>query len=290
MSKEHWGRWGDSDERGALNLIGPKEVCGAATLVTSGRVVNLAQAIPGDIPAPPHRAPPQHFMGRDGGDYAAGAKRPGGFQFSEDTMVMPLHSGTHLDGLCHVWYDDQLYNGHPGDSIRSTTGATRCGIDKVPPIATRGLLLDIVALKGGALADGTAVTLADVRAACTRAKVQPRAGDAVLIRTGWLETRTESNCDFNAEPGLDVEAGRWLAQQGAALIGADNFAIEVLPFPQGAVFPVHQSLIRDYGLYLLEGLVLAELAGLERAEFMFVAAPLRIRGGTASPLTPMAIL
>ncbi len=290
MTKEHWGKWGEADEIGALNLVGADQTRGAAALVRSGQVVNLAQPIPGEIPPPPHRAPPQHFMGRDGGDYAAGAKRPGGFQFSEDALVMQLHSGTHLDGLCHVWYDDQLYNGHPGASIRSTTGATRCGIDKVPPIVTRGLLLDIAGLKGGPLADGIPITRSDVQAACAKAKVTPRSGDAVLFRTGWVETRTKTNCDFNAEPGIDLEAGQWLAQQGVALIGADNFAIEVLPFPSGTVFPVHQSLIRDYGLYLLEGLVLAELAGLGATEFMFVAAPLRVVGGTASPLTPIAIL
>jgi kynurenine formamidase len=290
MTKEHWGKWGATDEIGALNSVGAEQTRAAAALVKSGRVVNLAQPIPGDIPPPPHRAPPQHFMGRDGGDYAAGAKRPGGFQFSEDAVVMQLHSGTHLDGLCHVWYDDQLYNGHPGASIRSTTGATRCGIDKVPPIATRGLLLDIAGIRGGPLADGIPITRGDIQGACAKAKVAPRPGDAVLFRTGWVETRTKTNCDFSAEPGIDLEAGQWLAQQGVALIGADNFAIEVLPFPNGAVFPVHQSLIRDYGLYLLEGLVLAELAGLGATEFMFVAAPLRVVGGTASPLTPIAIL
>jgi kynurenine formamidase len=163
-------------------------------------------------------------------------------------------------------------------------------MEKVPPIVTRGLLLDFVRLNGGALADGSPITCNDLDAACEAANVSPRAGDSILIRTGWLETRTKANCDFGVEPGLNLEAGRWLAEQGVALIGADNFAIEVLPFPAGTVFPVHQTLIRDYGVYLLEGLVLEELAELGCAEFMFIAAPLRVVGGTASPLTPIAIL
>jgi hypothetical protein len=108
MSKERWGRWGDEDERGALNLIGPDEVRAAAALVRTGEVFNLAQPISSRMAVPPHRPAPTHFMGRSGGDYAAGARRPGGFQFAEDTIVLPLHLGTHLDGLCHVWYDDQL--------------------------------------------------------------------------------------------------------------------------------------------------------------------------------------
>ena len=117
-------------------------------------------------------------------------------------------------------------------------------------------------------------------------------GDAVLIRTGWLEQQAglpPRAVDFNIEPGIDVEAALWLAESGVVLVGADNFAIEAMPFPDGKVFPVHQRLIRDYGIPLLEGVVLAELAVLDLAEFMFVAAALPIVGGTGSPLTPLAI-
>jgi kynurenine formamidase len=290
MSKERWGRWGDEDERGALNLIGPDEVRIAAALVRTGEIFNLAQPISSRMAVPPHRPAPAHFMGRSGGDYAAGARRPGGFQFAEDTIVLPLHLGTHLDGLCHVWYDDHLYNGHSQNAVRSHGGATRCGIDKFPPIVTRGILLDFCALHGGPLPDGQAIGLADVKAASARAGGEIGKGDAVLLRTGWLEQRATLPADFSAEPGLDVEAAVWLAEKGAALIGADNYAIEVLPFPDGAVFPVHQRLIRDYGVPLLEGLVLAPLAAAGSSVFMFVAAPLRLEGATASPLTPIAIL
>lgn len=133
MSKETWGRWGADDERGALNFIGPEQVRRAAGLVRSGQTVSLSQPLSPKTPVPKHRAGVQHFMGRDGGDYAAGARRPGGFQFAEDTVVLPLHIGTHIDALCHVWCDDCLYNGFPGQGTRSTTGALRCGIDKMGP-------------------------------------------------------------------------------------------------------------------------------------------------------------
>ena len=286
MSKEAWGRWGADDERGALNFIGTEQVKRAAALVRTGQVVGLSQPLSPKTPVPKHRAGIQHFMGRDGGDYAAGARRPGGFQFAEDTVVLPLHIGTHIDALCHAWCDDCLYNGFPGQGTRSTTGALRCGIDKMGPIVTRGVLLDLVRLRGAPLGPRESIGRADLEAA---ASVEIEPGDAVLIRTGWLESQT-TEISFNEEPGIDVEAALWLAECGVAMIGADNFAIEAMPFPAGTVFPVHQRLIRDYGIPLLEGLDLQPLAGHGRDTFLFVAAPLPFVGGTGSPLAPVAVL
>lgn len=286
MSKEAWGRWGADDERGALNFIGPEQVKRAADLVRTGQVVSLAQPLSPKTPVPKHRAGVQHFMGRDGGDYAAGARRPGGFQFAEDTVVLPLHIGTHIDALCHAWCDDCLYNGFPGHGTRSTTGALRCGIDKMGPIVTRGVLLDLVRLHGAPLDPRCSIGRADLETAA-RAEIEP--GDAVLIRTGWQESQT-NEISFNEEPGIDVEAALWLAERGVAMVGADNFAIEAMPFPAGTVFPVHQRLIRDYGIPLLEGLELKPLAAHGRDAFLFIAAPLPVAGGTGSPVAPVAVL
>ena len=127
----------------------------------------------------------------------------------------------------------------------------------------------------------------------TRAHVSLRPelerGDVVLVRTGWQE-RQGKVVSFDAEPGLNLEAALWLALREVAVIGADNFAVEQMPFPAGSVFPVHQRLIRDFGIPLLEGLVLQPLATSGRAEFLFAASPLPVVGGTGSPLSPMAIL
>lgn len=290
MAREAWGRWGAEDEIGAPNLIGAAQVRLAASLVRTGRVLSLTQPLSERTPVPRHRAGVQHFMGRDGGDYAAGGKRPGGFQFAEDTVVMPLHIGTHIDALCHAWCDDHLYNGFSGNSVRSTTGASRCGIDKMPPLVTRGVLLDIVRLRGTPAAPGDTIGQAELQAAAARAEIALQPGDAVLIRTGWLESQTARDVDFNTEPGIDVEAALWLAESGVAMVGADNFAIETLPFPQGTVFPVHQRLIRDYGVPLLEGMVLQPLAEAGSASFLLVVAPLPVAGGTGSPVAPVAVL
>ncbi len=287
-----WNRWGPQDERGALNLIGPDEVLRASRLVRSGEVLRLAQMLSTKTPVPAHRCGLQHFMGRDGGDYAiAGSRRPGGFQFAEDTVVMPLHIGTHVDALCHAWYDDKLYNGYLGDSIRSTTGAAHLGVEKMPPIVTRGLLLDLVRLKGRMLVPGESITAHDLAAAAAAAGVMPGRGDAVLLRTGWLESQQGvQKVDFTIEPGIDIEAARWLVARDVALVGADNFAIEVLPFPEGQVFPVHQYLIRDYGVPLLEGVMLDPLVASGRHEFLFMASALPIVGATGSPLAPVVVL
>jgi kynurenine formamidase len=290
MSKEAWGRWGADDERGALNFIAAEEVKRAAGLVRSGAVLSLAQPLSPRTPVPKHRAGIQHFMGRDGGDYAAGARRPGGFQFAEDTAVMPLHIGTHIDALCHAWYDDALYNGFPGTGTRSNTGAGRCGIDKMGPIVGRGVLLDIVA-QSGRLGRAVSIGREDLERAAKAGVVEPAKGDIVLIRTGWQESQVAgADIDFNEEPGLDVEAALWLAEREVAIVGADNFAIEAIPFPPGTAFPVHQRLIRDYGIALLEGLVLEPLAASGRASFLFMACPLPFVGGTGSPITPVVVL
>jgi kynurenine formamidase len=290
MPEEAWGRWGTEDERGALNYIGTGEVLRAVKLVRTGEVISLAQPLSPETPVPNHRGPMQHFMQRDGGDYAAGGKRPGGFQFAEDTVVMALQFGTHIDALCHAWHDDKLYNGFSSHGTRSTTRAVRCGVEKMGPIVARGILLNVLGDDGKALAKGTPVTRARLEQAVEHAGVAIERGDVVLIRTGWIETMLADPHYYDGEPGLDVEAARWLAEAGVAVIGSDNFAVEHIPFPQGTVFPVHQLVIRGYGIALLEGLVLAPLAAKRVAEFLFVATPLPFVGGTGSPLVPVAIL
>ena len=282
-----WGRWGKDDEAGALNHIGAAEVRRAAGLVKRGEVFRLAQPLSAQMDMPGQRPGLMHFMTRDGGDYAAGANRPGGFQMAEDCVVLPLHIGTHIDGLCHAWCDDLMYNGHSGYTVRSR-GAGKLGVDTLPAVVTRGVLLDFVR-DGIGLPDGTPITADMVGQALDRAGVALVPGDAVLLRTGWMERQTGS-ADFNAEPGLNAAAARHLAEAGVALVGADNYAIEVLPFPPGEVFPVHQLLLRNFGVPLLEGLVLRPLAEAGESTFLFTVAALPIKGATGSPVCPVAVL
>lgn len=286
----NWGRWGEADEAGAANLVGPAEVRAAAGLVRHGKVIRLGMDLGPDTPVPPHRKKPERFMTRDGGDYAAGARRPGGFEFAEEVWSFAAHSGTHVDALAHAWSDDQLYNGFSGAGTRSTTGARHCGASRLPPLVTRGVLIDLVG-DGAGLEASRAVTAADLEDACDRSGVALRPGDAVLIRTGWLATCGDDPVTyFDNEPGIDTSAARWLAAADVAAVGADNYAVEVQPSEEGTMFPAHLVLLRDHGVPLLEGVVLEELAASGAREFCFIAAPLPLVGGTASPVCPLAVL
>lgn len=280
---------GITDERGTLARIGAEQVLRATGLARTGQVVKLGMALGPDTPVAGHRDGMQRFMVRDGGDYAAGAKRPGGFQFAEDTIQLPTHIGTHIDALAHAWHDDHLYGGHPQETIRSTTGAQRCGADKLAPIVTRGVLLDVA--REREWGRGEPIDAGQLESARTAAGFEIEPGDVVLIRTGWLG-RTGDRADryFDGEPGLDITAARWLADTGLATLGIDNFAVEPIPFPDGEVFPVHQFLLCDRGIAPIEGVVLDELATVADGPFLFVGLPLALVGSTASPLNPVAIL
>lgn len=288
--RSNWGRWGPDDEAGALNLLTAQVVQHSVGLVRDGTVLSLAQPLGPSANVAPHRRPPARFMDRDAGDYALGARSPAGFKFAEDTVQMATHSGTHLDALSHAWEGEDLYNGHPAAGVRSTLGAQRCGADKLRPVVTRGVLLDLVAAAGGPLEPATRVTAADVEAAYQAADVEPRSGDAVLLRTGWWERGACATDYHHDEPGLTLDAAQWLAEHEAAVVGADNYAIEVQPSAPGTVFPVHLCLLHRHGVPLLENLDLSALAAHGRATFLFLLAPLPLVGSTASPVAPVAVL
>jgi kynurenine formamidase len=288
----NWGRWGPEDERGALNLLRPEVVRGAAGLVRHGVVTDLGQPLDPRMPVSVGRPPLSHFMTRDGGDYAAGGRRLGRSQFADDVVSLGTHSGTHVDALAHVWYDDHLYNGFPQETVRST-GAGRCGVERLGPIVGRGVLLDVAAADGrDALPAQFAVGRELLEAARDRAGVAVGAADVVLVRTGWYGA-TQGAGDgpsyFDGEPGLDADGAAWLAERDVAAVGADNYAIEALDARSTGGFPVHELLLRDGGIPLIEGLVLDALARAGVHEFLFVAAPLALRGATASPLAPIAV-
>lgn len=293
LGTRNWGRWGADDERGAANLLSEQVVRDAARLVRKGRVISLAIRITDrDTPVLPGRPTPQHYMRRDGGDYAAGVTRKSGFQSVDDIVILPTHATTHMDALAHVADEDRLYNGFPLSGVRSN-GAAKLGIDKTPPLVGPGILLDLCALKGcDPVPGGTAIAPGDLEACEKRQQVKVQAGSIVLLRTGWLATfeKQGGKAFFAAEPGIGMEAAEWLAERDVVAVGADNYAVEVIPTEDGRSAPAHRALIRGCGIYLLELLQLDELAATGVSEFLFVAAPLRIVGGVGSPLNPVAVI
>ncbi|MFD1937403.1 MULTISPECIES: cyclase family protein [Nonomuraea] len=294
----NWGRFGPDDQRGTLNLLTPEAVLRALACARTGRVLSLSMPIRGatSSPAPttvPHlrgRPLPQHFMSVDGGDYAAGARAIGaGLRMADDALVVTHHgTTTHMDALCHMWEGEELYNGHPSGRVRSY-GATRCGIEQVGGVVARGVLFDVP----GHL--GMAHLPADFRIeAALLEEINPgvRQGDVPVIRTGWPLTWPDTY--WTGQPGLSPSAGRWLAARDVAAVASDNAAIGGLNADQladeGLEDDLHLILLHRHGIHLVEMLWLEELAAAGPADFVFVAAPLKIEGGTGSPLNPLAIL
>jgi kynurenine formamidase len=279
----NWLRWGDDDQRGTLNLISQEHVREAANLVGTGKVYSLS------VPLETHGAqwPPRHKMWRT----TEFTKNKVGRNSSGDALVMHSHSGTHIDALCHIWYDDKLYNGFETSEHMTSHGVTRNSIDNVPFLVGRGVLLDIAGWKGvDHLALAEPITADDLDACAAAQHVEIRSGDILLIRTGWINVLMKDRALFDAgEPGIDETTLPWLKANDVAAVGADNLAVEVLDSIPPADLPIHRIGIRDLGLYLMELLDLNELAANRAYESFVVIAPLRISGGAGSPINPIAI-
>lgn len=290
MSQDNWGRWGAQDERGALNLVDPAAVRRGLQSVHQGVPISLGLPLRhGQGPVVPMRQPVQHFMTRDGGDYAAGLAESPGFGFADDTLSLACHGTTHLDALAHIWRDGLMWNGYPASTV-SSRGAARCGIEKAGPVVTRGLFVDLAGT-GPGLGAGEAVSPAHLEDAIGQrdAKVEP--GDAVLVRTGWLKQWRAGTATVESWPGLGIDCASWLREHDVALIGCDNPAVEVSPSGvEGSVMPLHVAAMRDCGIHFLELLDLEALSAQGVTEMMLIVAPLNIVGGAASPCAPVAVV
>jgi kynurenine formamidase len=294
----NWSRWGDDDQRGAANLITPEVLLTALRVARTGEVVSLADEIRRDrVPVAPVRSPATHLMALDGGDFAAGYHlQDSNHGVADDYLFMACQGTTHVDGLGHLWYDGALYNGFPADRVRSY-GATRLGIEKLGHLIGRGVFLDVPKLLGVRhLTDAYVITPDELEYCVTAIGTELRGGDIVVIRTGWRQVfDTDPDRYFDTSPGIGIDAARWLVGHDIAAVAADNISVEVQTpddrFENGSVAPeCHKLLIRDHGIYMLELLNLEELAVRGAGEFLFVAAPLKIKGGVGSPINPLAVL
>ncbi|MEU6379418.1 cyclase family protein [Streptomyces sp. NPDC046909] len=301
----NWDRWGADDERGAANLLTPEAVLGAVGAVREGRLISLGMPIRGSTSGPgrasvphlPGRPLPQHFMSVDGADYTAGARMLNGSIGVADDALMLSHHGTttHMDALCHMWRGDRLYNGHSAARVRSY-GATRCGIEKAGPLVARGVLFDVAAHLGVPYLDESVRIGADVLEDIVKSHgVELRPGDVALVRTGWPTVYAADRVRYQGgQPGLDHSGGRWLADHDVTAVACDNAAVGALAmdgsFDAGPDEDLHLLLLWSRGVYLLEMLWLEDLAATGRHDFLFVAAPLAIEGGTGSAVNPVAVL
>ncbi len=296
QARGNWGRWGDNDQRGALNLLTPDHVLAAAAAIKQGRTISLG--IPLDMqstPVYPMRPPVLHAMLLDGATYASGTRRAGtGFQYADDYVAMAVHTGTHVDALAHVGHAGLMYNGFSAGEVRTPKGARRLGIERFGGALMRGVLLDVAAAEQvPALDDGFVITDAVLERVEAVAGVTVSPGDAVLIRTGWMEQASERTAapDWHErEPGIDVSGAHWLAERDVVVVGCDNFAVEALPAADREPMPVHLELLFEHGIYIVEFLNLAPLAEEGVKDFAFAIAPLPLVGAVGSPVNPLAIL
>ena len=298
----NWGRWGSDDQRGTLNFITPDRVLAACALPRRGLVISCALPFNQNGPQPPGgpRHNPIHLMLADGGDALAGAQDfPGGFQYADDAVHMPLQCGTQWDALAHVFYDGKMYNDRD-ISLVTSRGARANSIDQIADgVVARGVLLDLPRMLGQPwLEDGTRIRPQDLDACAEQQGVTVEAGDVMLVRTGMMRRCLEAGswegyCGGPA-PGLSLHCAAWLYEREVAAVATDTWGVEVIPNETADCFqPLHMICLRNTGLLLGEIFQLDTLAEAcaedGRYAFLFTAPPLPISGAVGSPINPLAI-
>ena len=289
---DNWGRWGADDERGTLNLITDERVLAATQVCKTGKVYSLSLPIQQEgVPVFDYRGAPRRYSLTSASDkdpYAEFGAAPG-VGSNEDMLVLASHSITHMDALSHVFTDQGIYNGFPRDEFSTSAGAPHCDIRTNGTFAGRGVLLDLPRHQGvDWLEPGHVITSAELDACATAQGTEVRAGDILLVRTGWLDFFATGAAEF-AQPGLGVDAVSFVDDHDVAVVGADNAAIECIPFDEGVFLAVHIELLVKRGVTLLEHLKLSELAADGCHEFFLSVGALPVTGAAGSPINPVAI-
>ena len=283
----NWGRWGAQDELGALNLITPAKRRDAAKLVREGVSVSLSHDAEKETAADNPR-PFKHEMLSTGATPNA--------QAHSDSFTVAHHglAHTHIDALCHFFWDGRMFNGISRDQV-TEQGAGKLSVYAIRQgIFTRGVLMDLPALKGVPyLEPGTAIYPEDLDAWEKKAGVRVSPGDVVLIRTGRWARRAEKGAWSGDLAGLHMTAARWLKQRDAAVLGSDA-AQDVMPSGiEGVRQPIHLLVLVAMGMPILDNCDLEELARTAQAkkrwDFLLTTAPLAVRGATGSALNPIAV-
>src|SRR5262249_2131878 len=280
-------RWGAGDQRGSANLMKPQTALRAARLIHTGEVIELGHVLNGLMPLSAGR------------QFAVITKRtnmnPESNQrgSNEELVIAEIGQvGTQFDGFSHQTIRNSMYNCFKLDEISTRAGFTKLGIENVGFLMTRGVLIDVAALKGGSmLPDRYEITVADLQAALKRQNMTLEPGDAVIVHTGWGRLWDKDVARYGkGNPGIGVAAAEWLARANPMLVGADTAPIEVSPNPDHRVnLPIHQIMLVVNGIHLLENLKLDEMASKRVYEFAFVLQPLKLQGATGARVAPVAV-
>jgi kynurenine formamidase len=296
-SLSHWGKWGKDDERGTLNYITNQKRVAAARLVQSGETVSMSLPL-ATVPATDNPNPVTHLMIQTGVD-ASRSSLAG----VADYFAISFHgfSTTHIDALCHVFWQGKMYNGFDAAEVGSQ-GARKCAIDLASQgICSRGVLLDIPKIrKVEWLEPGDHIFPEDLDAAEKDHRVSVDEGDVLLVRTGRPKRRAAKHGweapqagGLLSMPGLDTSCLPWLHDRRVAVLGCDGVS-DV--FPSGyddILLPIHVGTLTVMGIHLIDNADLEALASacarLGRYEFQFAMGPLVLKRGTGSPVNPFAI-
>jgi kynurenine formamidase len=298
-SVKSWGRWGAEDQAGALNLITPEKRRAAAALVRSGQAVSLARELPVQ-PSAENPNPALHMMVVGGDSCGPEAHGVPGLETTMDFVGVAFHgmAVSHIDALCHVAVNGQMYNGYPVSDVKSI-GALRNSIHVAKEgIVSRGVLLDVPRLRGVPWLElGDSIGPEELDAAERAQGVRVERGDILLVATG-RDARKAKHGPWSAQhdgiAGLHAECVPWLRERDIAVLGCDGIsdALPGLGIP-GWPIPVHQCTLVAMGVHLLDNLrldgLMAACAREQRWEFLLTVAPLRVERGTGSPVNPIAM-
>lgn len=304
-SPKNWGKWGATDEIGALNYLDPAQAIRAVRSVRSGKSFTLAipMANPAGDPLWPGRLPAQRYNVLDHGDFVTGQgpDLPGGQEYADDIMVIYNQGSSQYDALGHVWYGDQLYNGYPADTTAHSLKKASILPIAEHGIVGRGVLIDMARHRGKDVLDkGETFDHTDLEAAAAAQGIEIQNRDILLIRTGfigsfWTQGAARFYQDF-MEPGLTFspELVEWFQSKEIPNLVTDTIANEVTLDPgTGISLPLHSALMRNLGVLFTEIIALdalaADCAADGQWDFMYTAAPLKVHGGTGAPVNPVVI-
>lgn len=281
--------FGTDDRLGAMNHLTPEKTAAAAKLVTTGKTYSLGMVTGRDTPAYGPRSYDVTILQlSDGMGLPIGTNKATG---NDDIVRTYVGIGSQIDGLGHMGADHEYYNGVMASDFVTTSGLTQFGTHALPPVATRGVLLDMTKHFGAdPVPDGTPFNTAEITAAADAAGVTLEAGDIVLFHTGKMKA-SEGSAELSpTAPGLGVDGARYLASLGVVAVGADTWALEAVPFEtEGELFPVHPTLLADNGVYILENMVTDELAADGVTEFFFTLGVPKLEGTVQAIINPVAI-
>jgi kynurenine formamidase len=294
--------WGAADEIGRLNMMTEASQLAILQRIASGKVYDLSVEYFIGMPSWYLLGDPRYHIWMTHTPQGTVVDNPVGAPkavnekvgYSGDAISMYTHTGTHIDTLNHFGLHGKIWNGFTPQEHLGDRGWTKAGAEKVPPIVARGVLIDVAAAKGVAiLPDSYGITPQDLQTTLTKQNTALQPGDVVLIRTGRMQVfyDKDANKYLLNSPGITLEAAKWLIDDRQAMaVGADNIGLEAIsPLTPDNWVPVHTYLEAERGVTIIEVLDLEALARDKVYEFVFIGAPLKLRGATGAPMRPLAI-